>query len=268
VDITVVTPTYNRATLLSRLYESLLEQTYENFEWLIVDDGSTDATREVIESWKAPFPVSYVYEENAGVKVAWNRGVELARGDHIAVLGSDDRYLPEGLERLVDGWRGLDASFASVNGRTLTPEGRLNGTRFEGTLDIDSFSLLYRRGIIGDTVSLARADVVRRFPFPYAESRGGPEGTAFNRIARHYKTRFLSEPIAIVDYQRDGLSARTRAERLAESQPWLCYYWEAFTFPRWIPLRVRAKCGLNTLRFGARALRELHRRSDDPHRRI
>jgi glycosyltransferase involved in cell wall biosynthesis len=254
VDITVVTPTYNRASLLPRLYESLQAQTFANFEWLIVDDGSTDQTRELIEGWEAPFPVRYVYQANAGMKVAWDRGVELARGDHVAVIGSDDRYLPDGLERLVEGWRGLDDGFASVNGRTVTPDGNLNGTAFTGPIDADSFTLFYRHRIVGDTAGLARTDVVRRFPFPYAESHTGPEATAFNRIARRYKTRFLSEPVAIVDYQATGLSARNRAERLADPRPWLLYYWEAFTFPRWVPLRTRAKFGLNCVRFGARRL--------------
>src|SRR4029079_13166563 len=116
-DITVITPTYNRAHLLSGLFESLQAQTYANFDWIVVDDGSTYETRELVHGWDAPFALTYIHQENAGMKVAWNRGVELARGDHVAVIGSDDRYLPQGLERLVDGWQGLDDHFASVNGR-------------------------------------------------------------------------------------------------------------------------------------------------------
>jgi glycosyltransferase involved in cell wall biosynthesis len=254
VDITVITPTYNRAHLLDGLFESLQAQTYANFDWIVVDDGSTDETRELVHGWDAPFALTYIHQENAGMKVAWNRGVELARGDHVAVIGSDDRYLPQGLERLVDGWQGLDDHFASVNGRALRPDGTLVGTPFHGTIDVDSFSLFYRHRIVGDTAGLARTDVVRRFPFPYAESRAAPEALAFNRIARHYKTRFLSEPVVIVDYQPDGLSERSRAERLADPRPWLLYYWEALTFPRWVPARTRLKFALNCIRFGARRL--------------
>jgi glycosyltransferase involved in cell wall biosynthesis len=260
VDVTVITPTYNRAHLLPRLYESLQAQTFTGFEWLVIDDGSTDETRELVRGWDAPFPITYVHQANAGMKVAWNRGVELARGNYVAVIGSDDRYLRDGLERLTEEWRDLDDGFASVNGRAIDPDGGLVGPPFEGTIDVDSFTLLYRYGIAGDTAGLARTEIVRRFPFPYAESRAAPEATAFNRIARHYKTRFLSEPVVIVDYQPGGLSGRDRSERLADPRPWLLYYWEAFTFPRWVPLHTRAKFALNCIRFGTRRLLTTPRR--------
>ena len=116
MDVTVVTPTYNRAGLLPRLYESLQAQTFA----LRVTDRRRRLDRRdagARRGWKAPFPVRYVCQANAGMKVAWNRGVELARGDHVAVIGSDDRYLPDGLERLVEGWRGLEASL-QVGGHT------------------------------------------------------------------------------------------------------------------------------------------------------
>ena len=254
MDITVLTLTYNRATLLPRLYESLKAQTFEKFEWLILDDGSTDNTREIVESWEAPFPVRYVHQPNGGQKVAWNRGLDLVRTDYVATLESDDLYLPNALEMLIDGWKGLGDGFVSVNGRTIDPDGNLVGTPFTGPIDTDSFTLLYRHRIHGDTVSLARTDIVRRYPFPYPEVRGGSEATAFNRVARRYKIRFLDEPVAVKEYQLEGLTARSRAERMADPRPWLLYYWEAFTFPRWVPLRTRAKFGLNCLRFGARRL--------------
>lgn len=252
--VTVVTPTYNRAHLLPRLFESLELQTFEDFDWVIVDDGSTDETREVVQGWDPPFPVNYVWQENAGTKVAWNRGVALARGEFVAVIGSDDWYLPDGLGRLVREWDALDERFVSVNGRLVTPDGRTHGPPFAGPLDTDSFSFWYRHKLVGDTIGLARTEIVRRYPFPHAESRGAPEALAFNRTARRYLTRFIDDPIAVADYQPDGLSARTRSEVLAEPRPWLDYYWEALTFPKWVPLATRTKFALNCLRFGVRTL--------------
>jgi len=254
VLVTVVTPTYNRAHLLPRLFESLQQQTFTDFDWLIVDDGSTDRTGEIVQGWDAPFPVTYVRQENAGTKVAWNHGVELASGEFVAVIGSDDWYLPEGLARLVSEWSDLDDRFVSVNGRLVTPDGRLHGPPSPGPVDTDSFSYWYRHKIVCDTIGLARTEIVRRHPFPYAESRGAPEALAFNRIARRYLTRFIDDPIAIVDFQPDGLTARPRSEVLAEPKPWLAYYWEALTFPRWVPLSTRTKFALNCVRFGARTI--------------
>ena len=81
--ITLFTPTYNRANLLCRLYQSLLLQTNQNFEWLIIDDGSTDSTRELVESYvkEAKIRINYFYKENGGKHTAINLGVEKASGD-------------------------------------------------------------------------------------------------------------------------------------------------------------------------------------------
>jgi glycosyltransferase involved in cell wall biosynthesis len=260
VHVTVVTPTYNRAHLLPRLFESLRAQTFTDFDWIVVDDGSTDGTAGLVRSWEAPFPIDYIHQENAGTKVAWNRGVASASGELLAVIGSDDWYLPNGLARLVDEWRGLDERFVSVNGRLVTPDGSLHGPPFAGPLDTNSFSYWYRHGLAADTIGLARTEIMRRHPFPFAESRGAPEALAFNRIARRYLTRFIDEPIAVVDYQPDGLTARSRGEVLADPEPWLAYYWEALTFPAWVPPATRAKFALNCVRFGVRTiLRRLQR---------
>lgn len=262
MNVTVVTPTYNRAHLLPRLYESLQHQSFGDFDWVIIDDGSTDATRELVSGWDAPFPITYRYQPNAGTKVAWNRGVELARGDHVGVIGSDDWYRPDGLQRLVDGWAGLDDRFVSVNGRTVRPDGSLVGPPFRGHIDTDSFSYWYRYKLPGDTIGLARTEVVRRYPFPYATSRSATEALAFNRIARRYLTHFIDAEIAVVDYQPDGLSARTRREVNADPLPWFVYYWEALTFPRWVPLSMRARFAVNCLRFGVRSLAARSRPGD------
>jgi glycosyltransferase involved in cell wall biosynthesis len=254
LHVTVVTPTYNRAHLLPRLYDSLCAQTFADFEWIVVDDGSTDETAELVHGWDAPFPVEYAYQENAGTKVAWNRGVALATGEYLAVIGSDDWYLPGGLARLVEEWRHLDDRFVSVNGRLVRPDGSLVGSPSPRSLDTDSFSYWYRYQLAVDTIGLARTEIVRRYPFPYAKSRGAPEALAFNRIARRYLTRYIDDPIAVADYQPDGLTARGRDEVLADPEPWLVYYWEALRFPARVPTATRAKFALNCVRFGARAL--------------
>jgi glycosyltransferase involved in cell wall biosynthesis len=261
VTVCVLTPTYNRAHLLPRLFESLCRQTFDGFEWLIVDDGSTDETRELVAGLDSPFPIQYVRQENAGLKVAWNHGVELVEREHVCVIGDDDWFLPRGLELLTEGWTGLDDRFVSVNARMVTPNGELNGSPLERTLEIDSLSYWYGRGIYGDTIGLARTDIVRRYPFPYAHSRSAPEALAFNRMARRYLTRFLPEPAAVVDYQPDGLSGRSHRDAVADAWPWCVFFWEAFTFPKPLPVSTRAKFGVRCAQFGSRAaLHELARR--------
>jgi glycosyltransferase involved in cell wall biosynthesis len=254
MSVTIITPTFNRASLLPRLYASLCNQTYTDFEWVVVDDGSTDETRELVTNWQPPFALRHVYQENQGIKVAWNRGVELANGEYIGVIGSDDYYLPEALEILTDEWRGLDDRWASVNARMVRSDGNVNGPPLDRVLDMDSVSYWYRYKLAGDTTGLMRTDVIRRYPFPYAESRYAPQALAFNRIARRYLTRFLPIPVAVVDYQPDGLSATHRNDVIADPEPLFIYNWEALLFPKWLPVATRAKFAANCVRFGSRTL--------------
>lgn len=106
---TVFTPTYNRVQTLSRVYESLQVQTFSDFEWLIVDDGSVDRTRELVEGWQmeACFPIHYLWQENQGKHVAFNYALQEARGELFLTLDSDDACVPEALERFYFHWNAI-----------------------------------------------------------------------------------------------------------------------------------------------------------------
>ncbi len=122
--ITVLTATHNRADKLRRLYESLTLQTYTDFEWLVVDDGSGDDTADVVAALiaEASFPARYIYQENRGRHVALNVGVREAVGGFCAVIDDDDWYAPDGLERLMFHWNALPDKerFAEVQGLCLS----------------------------------------------------------------------------------------------------------------------------------------------------
>lgn len=97
--LTIFTPTFNRAHTLPRLYESLLNQTDYNFEWLIVDDGSSDDTSNLIETFKdEKFPIRYIYQNNGGKHIASNVGLKAAKGDIFVVLDSDDWFYPNAVQ--------------------------------------------------------------------------------------------------------------------------------------------------------------------------
>ena len=91
--VTVVIPTYNRAHLIKDAVESVLNQTYQDFELIVIDDGSTDNTREVLAVYKDK--LTYIYQENQGRSSARNHGIELAQGEYIAFLDSDDVWFPD-----------------------------------------------------------------------------------------------------------------------------------------------------------------------------
>src|ERR1700761_6029199 len=148
---TVFTPTYNRATLLPRVYECLEKQTFRDFEWLVVDDGSTDNTAEVVKEMqsKASFPVRYVAKPNGGKPTAVNRGAKEAEGFLFAILDSDDWFLPESLERFWHHWQSIPTDrqpkFCGVTGLCSYPTGDLIGARFpQDVFDADVIDLRYK----------------------------------------------------------------------------------------------------------------------------
>lgn len=97
--VSVVTPTYNRARFLPDAVASVLAQTYDDLELIIVDDGSSDETREVLEPYLADRRVRYFYQENQGQSHARNLALKQATGDFIAFLDSDDLWAPDKLEK-------------------------------------------------------------------------------------------------------------------------------------------------------------------------
>ena len=105
--VTVFTPAYNRAHTIHRVYDSLKVQTCKDFEWIVVDDGSSDNTKEVVEGYIAEnndFDITYYYQENQGKHMATNKAVQMARGDLFITLDSDDGCKPNAIERLLSFW--------------------------------------------------------------------------------------------------------------------------------------------------------------------
>jgi glycosyltransferase involved in cell wall biosynthesis len=209
---TVFTATFNRAHTLHRVYTSLAQQTYLDFEWLVVDDGSTDNTSKLIDDWmvEASFPIRYFQQENRGKHIAFNRGVELAEGELLLVLDSDDGCVPQALERLKHHWDHIDdqkrARFSAVTALCADQDGNLIGDPFpQDVMDSDPLELRYRYKVRGEKWGFQRTDILRRYPFPEdLRQTYVPEDIIWNKIARKYKTRFVNEQLRI--YWIEGAS--------------------------------------------------------------
>jgi len=104
---TVFTPTFNRAHTLHRVFDSLVAQTYRDFEWIVIDDGSTDDTQSLIKLWQqqADFPIHYHYQVNSGKHIAYNYAVKLAHGELFLVIDSDDGFVVNALESMLYWWK-------------------------------------------------------------------------------------------------------------------------------------------------------------------
>jgi glycosyltransferase involved in cell wall biosynthesis len=197
---TVFTPTYNRAHTISRVYESLCLQTCRDFEWVVVDDGSTDDTAAVVAGFKdAGFPIRYVRQENRGKHTAFNQGVAEARGELFLSVDSDDSFAPHALERFRWHWEQIPPAFrdqfVGVTALCADQHGRLIGTKLpRDVIDSDSNEMKFRYGATGDRWGFQRVEILRRFPFPEVdETRFVPESVVWAAIAREYKTRYVNE---------------------------------------------------------------------------
>lgn len=210
--ITVFTPTYNRAYIIKNLFESLKEQTFKDFEWLVVDDGSEDGTTELFNVWsnEHAFIVRYYSQENGGKHRAVNRGLQLAQGELFFIVDSDDQLPPNSLELVEKYYRQIegDQSFAGVCGLKAFYNGSTvnNNLPFE-ILDSNHLELTDKYKIHGDMAQVVRTAVFKKFPFPdFKGEKYCGESLIWDRIACHYKFRYFSEVIYLCEYLLDGLS--------------------------------------------------------------
>jgi glycosyltransferase involved in cell wall biosynthesis len=202
---TVFTPTFNRAHTLHRVYESLKKQTYRNFEWLIIDDGSTDNTYELVKKWEqeADFPIRYFWQENKGKHVAFNRGVQDARGDFFLPFDSDDACVSEALERFKYHWDSIPIEqrelFSGVCVLCVDQNGKVVGDRFPfDTTDSNSLEIYYRYRVKGEKWGFQRTDILRCHFYPEVKNvKFIPEGIVWNAISKTYKIRFVNEVLRI-----------------------------------------------------------------------
>lgn len=212
MKITVFTPTYNRAYLIEELYKSLYSQTYQNFEWLVIDDGSNDNTEELFRKWTIEckrFPIRYYKKENGGKCCAINYALELAQGDLFFTVDSDDYLTEDALEKLTIWERELPSNelFCGIAGNLGTSKNKtinnlFDEGYFEGTL-LDRY-----KGVKGERAIAIYTDVHKKYRYPEFEGeKFMTEAVAWNRMAKDgYKMRFYNDIIWIYEYREDGLT--------------------------------------------------------------
>ena len=201
--ITIFTPTYNRAHLLPRLYDSLCKQTYIDFEWVIVDDGSSDKTDEVVLSFISNklFSINYIKQKNGGKHRAINRGVKEAKGELFFIVDSDDMLPSNALDCVIKMYETIknDYSFAGVVGIDSTINGdRISSGFNSDVLDCTEVEARCKYHIKGDMKEVFRTDVLREFPFPEIDGeKFCPEELQLVRISTKYKFRYYNNIIYI-----------------------------------------------------------------------
>lgn len=231
IRITVFTPTYNRVASLPRCFECLKKQTYKNFEWLIIDDGSTDGTDKLVESFKSEnpfFEITYIYQQNRGKHTAKNRAAKLAKGEFFITLDSDDACTDDALEVFLNEWKKIPETdrngYYGICCRTSDVEGNINGTPMDcDYLDSNDLDIRMKYKIQGELWGMVRTDVVLEFPSP--EEKGFkfyPENIIWNRVGRKYKARYINK--ALRYYINDQTNAVTNVNRKKPSKEKYCMH--------------------------------------------
>ena len=257
---TVFTPTFNRRHTLLRLFESLQMQTLRDFEWLVVDDGSTDGTSELMRELeqRAWFPLRYYCQANRGKHVASNLAVDLAAGELFAILDSDDSLLPHTLERLAMHWTSIPEDrrdqFSGVSCLCAGQDGAIVGDLYpagaggDGVLDSDPIAMMPFR-LAGDKWGFHRADIMRQYRFPEFEGeRFIPEGLVWQRIGSKYRIRYVNEALRQIYFdEQDCLSNQSVALRSRNPRGSQLFYLEQSRLAPTARLKFRAL--INYIRF-------------------
>lgn len=205
--VTIFTPTYNRAYILPKLYDSLKRQSSKNFQWVVVDDGSTDETERLVQKWisQNAFEIVYKRRENGGKMRAINDGLDLATGEYFFIVDSDDYLTDDAVEMVERYSKDLPKEFAGMVFRKHNLSGDLFGEFPAEIIDSDPVEIFYRKGIAGDKAEVVKREIMKKFRFPEIPGeKFVPEGLIWNRIGRNYKFRYINRVIYNFEYIADG----------------------------------------------------------------
>ncbi|MCR5504485.1 MAG: glycosyltransferase family 2 protein [Elusimicrobiaceae bacterium] len=269
--ITILTPTYNRKFCLPVLYKSLQKQEINNFEWLVIDDGSTDNTKALFEKWQKEdnkFEINYIYQKNGGKHRAINKGVKLAKGELFFIVDSDDFISANATKRISEMYAQIKGnnSFAGISAMRAHFNGeRIGGAANFNIIDASMTEIRTKYKIQGDMAEVFRTEILRQYPFPEFEGENFlTEMVVWSRISQKYLLRFFNENLYFCEYLPNGLSHITKTSvrfpqgsmytsltiiknphySLKEKFRAICVYWKAHFF---VPAQYKNKSELKPL---------------------
>ena len=214
MKFTIFTPTFNRKELLEKLYKSLQKQTFKDFEWLIVDDGSADGTKEKVEEFlsEKKLDIKYYFKENGGKQRAYNFATDKANGELFICLDSDDEYVENGLETILKYWKKYEknSDIAGMGYLSTYPNREVIGSSFpEKEMISTQFDIYNKYRVKGDKGLMFRTEIIKKYKFPvFEDEKFITEAVVYNRICEKHKMVYVNEKIEIKEYQEDGLTAK------------------------------------------------------------
>lgn len=245
--LTILTPTYNRAHTLIRCYKSLLKQTHQQFQWLIIDDGSNDETFELIKTLKlksSKFDIDYYYKENGGKHTALNYAHPFICGELVLILDSDDDLTENAVATVVNYWKNFKDN-KSICGLTfLRGQNEKKPLRkgFPDELIISNYiEYQFNKNVsIGDCCEVIRTNVLKEFPFPIFKNEFFlGESHLWINAGLKYQTVYINKIIYITEYLEGGLTKDGRKMRL--KNPYGGMYIASLKLSKRFKIKVRFK---------------------------
>lgn len=218
--ITVFTPTYNREKDIVKLYESLCQQKYKNFEWLIVDDGSIDSTCELITDLKKQkkINIKYFHQKNSGKHVAFNKGIKLAAGEIFICVDSDDQLTEDALLTINEDYEKYNkhddiCGFVYLKGYNETNPITKEFIKNESIENYNDY--IINTNFKGDKAEVFITKILKNYSFPvFDDEKFLAEGFLWSKIGRNYNYVFKNKIIYICEYLPNGLTKSGRKLRI------------------------------------------------------
>lgn len=252
--LSIVTPTYNRAALLKRCYLSLKRQTSLDFEWIVVDDGSTDETEVLIASiaeGERAFPVAYVPKENGGKHTALNASHPYIHGKYVLLLDSDDELVPDAVEQVLSAWSRYtdDPEIGIVTLLKGRDPDHPNCYAADPEAPVDIMAYPRICLVSNDACEVIRAELFLRYPFPvFPGEKFLAEGALWGRVSFTSKCVYINRVIYLCDYLEDGLTNAGKTMRIRNPRGGM-YHADLYMASK-NDIKTRAKNGLLYVCYG------------------
>jgi glycosyltransferase involved in cell wall biosynthesis len=237
VILTIFTPAYNRAHTLPRTYESLCAQQCKDFIWLVVDDGSSDNTAELVKEWQQKdngFEIRYVYKDNGGMHTAHNTAYALIDTELNTCIDSDDKLAVDAVEKILTKWAQVrDQGYAGIIGLDADFDGNIIGKGFPEGMTETTVIGYYAAGGSGDKKLVYRTEIINQYPeYPVFEGEKYISlAYKYRLIDQSYKMAVLDEVLCNVEYQPDGSTNTMWRQYLKNPKGWACWRKVQMTYP-------------------------------------
>lgn len=235
--ISVITPVYNREDTVIRAMQSIANQTFRDFEYIVVDDGSTDKSSEIIKEYLKSniIPMMYIKKPNGGVHTARNLGIRYARGEMYLCNDSDDETLPDGLEKFITAWLSIPndmrKEYFEIKGRCIDQNGKEVGQQFPADINTWPWAKVkkYYENHPAEHVGFRVMSIMKENPWPE------PAGITFvgedflwKKLRRQYKTWLINDIVQIYHTEgNDHLEGTLNTKKIRTLQSCINTYWKA-----------------------------------------